>query len=108
MLSVSAFQVGHARRDSALQNRGVELYIEAIRIMSRELAPSRVAKGASVAFDLEMAGYALAVYEVSIDDQRKGCLCLYLWRLAKGVLCSQDREYSDALLPLELPEKRSN
>jgi len=85
MLSVSAVQVGHAKRDSALQNRGVELYIEAIRIMSRTLAPSRLAKGDFVAFALEMAGYALAVYEVSIDDQGQGCLCICLFRFAKDV-----------------------
>ena len=66
ILSVSAFQVGHAKRNGVLRNRGVELYSEAIRIMSRALKPSQLARRGFVTLDLEMAGYALALYEVSL------------------------------------------
>jgi hypothetical protein len=68
LLSTSAFIVGHAKRDPALRNRGIELYSHAIRLLSRALEPSQLAKRGSNFFDLTMAGYALAIYEVSSEE----------------------------------------
>jgi hypothetical protein len=65
LLSTSAFILGHAKSHPALRNRGIELYSHAIRLLSRELQPSQLAKRGSAFFDLTMAGYALAIYEVS-------------------------------------------
>ncbi|KAF2824936.1 hypothetical protein CC86DRAFT_456886 [Ophiobolus disseminans] len=68
MLCVSAYQVGHTRRDPSLRNRGAELYSEAIRVMSRALSPKQLMKVESVTFELEMAAYALALHEYLRQD----------------------------------------
>jgi len=73
MLAVSAFQVGHARHDAVLRYRGVELYGVAIRTMSRALQTSQSNLG-SITFDLEMAGFALALYEVRLE-RLGACSC---------------------------------
>jgi hypothetical protein len=68
LLSAGAFIVGHSKRDPALRNRGIELYGHAIRLLSRALEPSQLAKRGTTFFDLTMAGYALAIYEVSSGE----------------------------------------
>jgi hypothetical protein len=68
LLSVGALIVGHAKRDPALRNRGIELYSHAIRLLSRALGPTQLAKRGSIFFDLTMAGYILAIYEVSSGE----------------------------------------
>lgn len=55
----------------SLHTRGVELYGESLGLLRRALDPSELAKRGMMTFDLEMAAFALAAYEVSIES-RKG------------------------------------
>ena len=66
LLSASEFLIGHLRMDYTLRNRGLELYHESIKLMSRELTLSRFPKSSTKNFDLLMAGFLLETFEVSL------------------------------------------
>ncbi|KAH7402290.1 hypothetical protein DE146DRAFT_461672 [Phaeosphaeria sp. MPI-PUGE-AT-0046c] len=63
LLSASGYLRGNTLQDYTLRNRGLELYHEAIRLMTRALASPRAAKDRDAAYALFMSGYLLETVE---------------------------------------------
>jgi hypothetical protein len=63
--AASAFVVGHTKCDYVLRNKSIQLYGQALGLLSQELQPSQLAKHQNLFINLIVAGYPLSTYEVS-------------------------------------------